>query len=80
MAYHLKTIEKGVLGEFSKIKEEFLELEDAFEQQDKILMICEFTDLIGAIEVFIGNNYNLKISDLKTFSDKTQKAFIQGKR
>jgi hypothetical protein len=29
MGYHKTKIEKGILGEFSKIKEEFQELEDA---------------------------------------------------
>lgn len=77
--YHKKEITKGVLGEFSKIKEEFQELEDAFEQHDDILMICECSDLIGAISHFIGK-YNLSISDLKKFNDKTESAFLAGKR
>ena len=35
MGYHLRKIEKGTLGEFSKIKEEFEELEDANKQSNK---------------------------------------------
>ena len=50
MGYHKKEIKKGTLGKFSKIREEFEELEDAHNQDVKILIFCELTDLIGAIE------------------------------
>lgn len=80
MGYHKKNIEKGNIGEFSKIKEEFEELQDAFEQNDKILQICELTDLIGAIEFFAINNFNLTLNDLIIFSNKTKEAFIENKR
>ncbi len=36
MGYHKKEIKKGVLGEYSKIKEEFKELTDAVDQGDKV--------------------------------------------
>lgn len=80
MAYHLKEIPKGKIGEFSKIKEEFLELEDAVIQKDKILQICELTDLIGAIKLFSLNNFCLSLDDLINFNKKTEDAFLQGKR
>lgn len=80
MGYHVNEIEKGVLGEFSKIKEEFLELEDGFKQNCKVLMICELTDLIGAIEEFSTKHFNLNITDLRQFSDLTKKAFKEGDR
>jgi len=80
MAYHLKEIKKGKVGEFSKIKEEIDELLDAQEQGDNILMLCELCDLIGAIELFTLNKYNISIDDLKKFSDKTRAAFVEGKR
>lgn len=80
MGYHKKEIQKGVLGEFSKIREEFEELSDAIEQEDKILQICELTDLIGAIEYFVEKKFNLTLSDLKVFSDKTKSAFKENKR
>jgi len=79
MAYHTKNIIKGTFGEFSKIAEEFFELEDAFNQSDKVLQICEMTDLIGAIEEY-AKKWNLSIIDLKKFSDKTKNSFISGKR
>lgn len=79
MGYHKKEIQKGVLGEFSKIKEEFEELNDAQEQGDKILQICELTDLVGAIEEYI-KKWNITIDDLVQFSNKTKSAFKERKR
>ena len=80
MGYHTKFIEKGEIGEFSKIREEFEELRDAESQEDKILIICELSDLIGAIECYAEQHYNLSIDDLKRFSDKTKSSFLEGKR
>lgn len=79
MGYHKVEIAKGKIGEFSKIKEEFEELTDAVGQQNKVLIICELTDLIGAVEEYI-KQYNLTIQDLKDFSDLTKSAFKEGKR
>ena len=79
MGYHLKEIEKGVLGEFSKIREEFQEAEDADLQGDSLLMFCELADMLGAMEEYL-KKWNLTIDDLKTFSNKTKSAFKEGKR
>lgn len=80
MSYHLIEINKGILGEFSKIKEEYEELTDAYLQEDKILQICELTDLIGAIEEFSISKFNLTLKDLIKFSNKTKSSFQEGKR
>lgn len=53
MSYHTRKIEKGVLGEFSKMREEFEEFKDGLEQQDSILCLCELSDLVGATEMYI---------------------------
>lgn len=79
MSYHKKIIEKGILGEFSKIREEFQELEDAVEQDDKILIICELSDLLGAITEF-SINFDISIEDLIKFNLKTKEAFKNGTR
>ena len=79
MGYHKKKIHKGIIGKFSKIKEEFEELTDAVDQNNNVLIICELTDMIGAIEEYI-KKYNLSINDLKDFSDLTKSAFKEGKR
>ena len=77
--YHIMEIEKGKLGEFSKIEEEFNELLDAHIQNDPILMLCECSDLIGAIKHF-AVNYNVSLEQLINFNNKTEDAFISGKR
>lgn len=79
MGYHTREIQKGEFGEFSKIKEEFEELEDAYNQNDKILQICELTDLVGAIKEYI-KKFNLTLEDLDHFAIKTSRAFKEGKR
>jgi len=80
MGYHKNEIKKGELGEFSKIQEEFDELTDAFEQGDKVLQICELTDLIGSIESYSLNKFNLTLDDLISFSNKTKESFKENKR
>lgn len=80
MAYHKREIKKGVLHQFSKIKEEFEELEDAHDQDNKILEICECADLIGAIEAYTQMKYNITITDLKRMAEATKSAFEEGKR
>lgn len=79
MGYHKLAIEKGELGEFSKIKEEFYELSDALLQKDKVLQICELTDLIEAIEFFSEKQFGLTLQDLIVFSNKTKLAFKEKK-
>lgn len=79
MSYHTIQIDKGVLGEFSKIKEEFQELEDAVNQENKVLQICELCDLIGAIEIY-SEKFNLSLQDLIKMKDSTKNAFKSGTR
>lgn len=79
MSYHNVSIEKGILGEFSKIKEEFQELEDAVTQDNKVLQICELCDLIGAIELY-SHKFNLSLQDLIQMKESTKNAFKSGSR
>lgn len=79
MAYHKNIIPKGKLGEFSKIEEEFLELKDAFQQQHKILQICELSDLVGAIEEY-GKKFNLSLEDIIQMKNSTKQSFEDGTR
>lgn len=80
MGYHKTKITKGILGEFSKINEEFEELTDANNQDNKVLIICELCDLIGAIEAYSTQNFNLSLDDLIKMKDATKSAFQDGKR
>jgi NTP pyrophosphatase (non-canonical NTP hydrolase) len=77
--YHKNLIDKGELGEFSKIVEEVQELQDAIEQGSTVMIGVELSDLYGAIELF-AKQYNLSMDDLKLFSDITQRAFKNGHR
>jgi phosphoribosyl-ATP pyrophosphohydrolase len=80
MGYHKNEITKGILGEFTKINEEFEELTDANNQDNKVLIICELCDLIGAIEAYSTQNFNLSLDDLIKMKDATKSAFQDGKR
>jgi phosphoribosyl-ATP pyrophosphohydrolase len=79
MGYHKKLIEKGQLGEASKIKEEFEEFWDGIEQGSDMLCLCECADLIGAIEAYIAN-FNLTLPDLIKMMNLTKSAFKDGSR
>ena len=80
MGYHKRVIEKGTIGEFSKVKEEIEELLDAAEQNCAILVICELCDLIGAIEAYSEKEFNLTLDDLIKMKNLTKSSFIEGKR
>lgn len=77
--YHVDTIPKGVYGAPSKIKEEFLEFEDALRQSNVIMAIQELSDLLGAMEGYLAN-YNITIQDLSAMKDVTKEVFELGYR
>lgn len=80
MGYHKREIERGEYYEFSKIKEEFEELEDAYEQDDKVLQLCEMSDMMGAVEGYLERHFRMELNDLIKFKEKTKSAFVSGKR
>ena len=67
------------MGEFSKIREEFEELQDANLQKNKLLELCEMADMLGAIEAYAIKN-NLTLQDLIAMMELTKKAFQEGDR
>ena len=77
--YHLTHIEKGVYGELSKIQEELDEAKDALQQGSEIMLLVELSDLYGALEEVVVRR-GLTMEDLKTFSDITKRAFVNGVR
>lgn len=79
MGYHIRKIEKGKLGEFSKIKEEYEELLDGFEQGNKLLQLIEMSDLLGAIDAY-ATQFNLSLKDLVKMKNSTKSAFEDGDR
>ena len=80
MGYHVNKIEKGVLGEASKIKEEFEEFWDGHLGQNKILELCELADLIGAIEAYAKQQFNIGLTDIIVMTKATERAFKDGTR
>lgn len=81
MGYHLKEIPRGKLGESSKIQEELYELMDAEEQGVKILALCELSDMIGAIRMYLEAKHpDTTLQDLIQMSELTEKAFKDGTR
>lgn len=80
MTYHLTAIERGTFGESSKINEEFYEFLDAKAQGSKVMELVELSDLIGAIEGYVNNKYNLSLDDLIKMKDITTRAFTTGHR
>ncbi len=79
--YHRKVIPKRPYGTLGKIEEELEELRDAEEQGNKILVLCELADLVGAIEGYLETSVpGLTLQDLITMSDATKRAFKSGHR
>lgn len=54
--YHLTKIEKGTLGDFSKVIEEFMEFEDACAQDCHIMALVELSDLVGSLKHYFKKN------------------------
>jgi len=81
MAYHLREIKRGKFGEISKIEEELDELKESLEQNNKIMAMCELSDIYGAIRGYLEKHFpDLTMEDLKIMSDATRRAFDDGTR
>ena len=80
MGYHKTEIPRGKYGEFSKIREEFLEAEDALEQDNKIMLMVELSDLVGSIEAYCKLHHNITLDDLIIMKEATKRAFTDGTR
>jgi hypothetical protein len=80
MGYHLRKIQtQGVFGQPSKIREELEELEEALDQDNKILAMCEMADLYGAIEG-VADRMGINMEDVRKMSEATKRAFLDGSR
>ncbi len=80
MGYHKTYIQKGELGHASKIREEFEEFKDAYDQSNPVMELIELSDLIGAIEAYTLNHYDIELDDLIKMTRATQSAFKDGER
>lgn len=74
--YHTREIARGELGKVSKVREE---LEDALEQGNRILALCEMADLYGALE-HMAQATGTSMEELRVMAHATQRAFRDGSR
>jgi phosphoribosyl-ATP pyrophosphohydrolase len=79
--YHTRPIDKGILGEPSKIMEEALEFEDACAQGVKVMALVELSDMMGAVQAYLAKHHaGMTIDDLLAMSHVTERAFRNGRR
>lgn len=78
--YHKTKIVKGVVGDSSKIHEEYEEWLDALAQNVKIMELVELSDLVGAIDLYVKKKFNLNIEDVLAMTKLTQSVFESGYR
>lgn len=78
--YHVREIKRVVFGEVSKITEEHEEFLESLEQKNPIMALVELSDLIGAIEGYVGKHHKLTLEDLLAMKDATKRAFTNGSR
>ncbi len=63
--YHITNIKKQPYGSIEKIKEEVEELFDAVEQDCKIMQLVELSDIIGAVEGVLEQQFpDMTLQDL----------------
>ena len=81
MSYHLSNIDKGELGELSKIQEELDEAKDAESQMCPVMLLVELSDLLGAVDAYLSKHHpTIGIIDLMLMANITARAFQNGRR
>lgn len=79
--YHLAQIARGIYGDLSKVYEEVDELKDAEEQGNRLMVLQELSDTIGAIRGFLQQHHpEITLTDLIIMADATRRAFRTGAR
>lgn len=79
--WHLRHIQKGILGNSSKILEEVEEFLDAEGQKLPILALWELSDILGAIHAYLRKFHpSITLEDLIAHSKKNSEMFEKGFR
>lgn len=60
MSYHINQIPNGEYGKLSKVVEELHELKDSIQQNNRIMSLCELSDILGAMDGCFGERINLQ--------------------
>jgi len=67
--FHIKKIKRGKYGELSKILEEVEEAIDAEFQKDRVMLLIELSDIVGAVEgVLKKQKFNITVEELIKFA------------
>ena len=79
--YHIREIKRGTFGELSKVREELEEAEDFEEQGNKLGVLIELSDALGAMQGYLEKNApGFTIYDLLSMTAATRRAFDNGYR
>lgn len=79
--YHKAFIPKGEIGEVSKIVEESLEAQDAYDQGNKIMELCELSDIYLSIKKRLEKAHvGITMEDIRIMAEATERAFKRGDR
>lgn len=79
--YHKRKIAKGEVGEVSKIIEEAYEALDACEQGNKIMELCELSDIYLSIKNRLAKAHvGITMDDIRIMAEATERAFKRGDR
>jgi hypothetical protein len=81
IGYHTDTIQKHEVGTLGKIGEEFAEIKDAKKNGIKIMELVELSDLYGAVQMYLENNFkDITMHDIEVMSNTTRRSFKNGRR
>ena len=79
--YHLSPIPKGTYGDLDKVYEEVAELKDAEAQGNRLMVLMELSDMMGAVRGFLEQHHpEMSLTDLIIMADATRRAFVTGAR
>lgn len=81
IGYHVRKIDRGTVGQLSKIREELEEAEDAESQGNRVMLLLELSDIIGAIDCYLGKQFaDFSLEDLVCMARATKRSFESGER
>lgn len=79
--YHIAEIPRGECGDVSKIMEEVMELQDAINQNVRVMQLVELSDIVQAIILNLRKHHpGYTIHDLIAMAAVTERAFESGSR
>ena len=74
--FHVMPVRRGTYGELSKVQEELDEALDAETRGQKLLLMIELSDIIGAV-AGVAERHGYSLDDLIQFSELRRNVFRQ---